>query len=236
MFCCSVIKVRVPLVWSSLFILSNQMKFVNNFFHLFSNFFLIRWNLCCFAFFSLTACIWYHLRFELSTVFLIFLIIYRILFLLYIDFIFLVIAAYPSILYLYCHNCLSQTNDTHLFAVFHSRISTMNGIIILQLRYYFWSICPINLLHAYQNNPSESWDFHPEESPLLPVVAKRNCQKQLNILVRWNRTSGNLGIRCLEVEITYVIMRVYSRSSLSKPYTSRIYLSCSASMLVIFIR
>ena len=70
-------------------------------------------------------------------VFLIFLIIYRILFLIYTNLIFLVIAAYPSILYLYCHNCLSQTNDTHLFAVFHSRISTMNGIIILQLRYYF---------------------------------------------------------------------------------------------------
>lgn len=48
--------------------------------------------------------------------------------------------------------------------------------------------------------------------------------------------SGNLGIRCPEVEITYVIMRVYSRSSLSKPYTSRIDLSCSVSMLVIFIR
>ena len=158
--------------------LSNLLKFVNNFFHLFSNFFLIWWKTCCFALFSLTACIWYHLGFELSTVFLIFLIIYRILFLIYTNLIFLVIAAYPSILYLYCHNCLSQTNDTHLFAVFHSRISTMNGIIILQLRYYFWSIYPINLLHAYQNNLSESWDFHPEESPLLPVAAKRNCQKQ----------------------------------------------------------
>lgn len=31
-------------------------------------------------------------------------------------------------------------------------------------------------------------------------------------------------------------MRVYSRSSLSKSYTSRINLSCSTSMLVIFIR
>ena len=158
--------------------LSNLLKFVNNFFYLFSNFFLIWWKTYCFAFVSLKACIWYHLGFELSTVFLIFLIIYRILFLIYTNLIFLVIAAYPSILYLYCHNCLSQTNDTHLFAVFHSRISTMNGIIILQLRYYFWSIYPINLLHAYQNNPSESWDFQPEESPLLPVAAKRNCQKQ----------------------------------------------------------
>jgi len=26
----------------------------------------------------------------------------------------------------------------------------------------------------------------------------------MNILVRWNRTSGNLGIRCPEVEITCV--------------------------------
>ena len=110
--------------------LSNLLKFVNNFFYLFSNFFLIWWKTYCFAFVSLTACTWYHLRFELSTVFLIFLIIYRILFLIYTNLIFLVIAAYPSILYLYCHNCLSQTNDTHLFAVFHSRISTMNGIII----------------------------------------------------------------------------------------------------------
>ena len=63
------------LVWSSLSILSNRKKFVNNFFHLFSNFFLIRWNLCCFALFSLTAWLWYHSHFKLSTVFLIFLII-----------------------------------------------------------------------------------------------------------------------------------------------------------------
>ena len=33
----------------------------------------------------------------------------------------------------------------------------------------------------------------------LPFIEK------LNILVRWNRTSGNLGIRCPEVEIIYVI-------------------------------
>ena len=63
------------LVWSSLSILSNRKKFVNNFFHLFSNLFLIWWNLCCFALFSLTAWLWYHSYFELSTVFLIFLII-----------------------------------------------------------------------------------------------------------------------------------------------------------------
>ena len=31
-------------------------------------------------------------------------------------------------------------------------------------------------------------------------------------------------------------MRVYSRNALSKPYTSRIDISCSASMLVILIR
>ena len=60
------------LIWSSLSILSNRKKFVNNFFHLFSNFFLIWWNLCCFALFSLTAWLWYHSYFELSTVFLIF--------------------------------------------------------------------------------------------------------------------------------------------------------------------
>ena len=47
--------------------LSNLLKFVNNFFHLFSNFFLIRWNLCCFALFSLTAWLWYHLFQHLST-------------------------------------------------------------------------------------------------------------------------------------------------------------------------
>ena len=65
----------------------------------------------------------------MSTVFLIFLIIYRILFLIYTNLIFLVIAAYPSILYLYCHNCLSQTNDTHLFAVFHSRLGYVAAVV-----------------------------------------------------------------------------------------------------------
>ena len=68
------------------------------------------------------------------------------------------------------------------------------------------------------------------------ALAEKASLSTMNILVRRNRTSGNLGIRCPEVEITYVIMRVYSRSSLSKPYTSRIDLSCSVSMLVIFIR
>ena len=36
-------------------------------FHLFSILFLIRWNLCCFALFSLTAWLWYHLFQHLST-------------------------------------------------------------------------------------------------------------------------------------------------------------------------
>lgn len=56
----------------------------------------------------------------------------------------------------------------------------------------------------------------------------------LNILVRWNRTSGNLEIRCPGSGNHR--MRVYSRNSLAKPYTSRIEISCSASMLVILIR
>ena len=66
----------LPLVWSSLSILSNQKEFVNNFFHLFSNFFLIWLILYCFALFSLTACICYHLFQHLSTPFFNFLIFF----------------------------------------------------------------------------------------------------------------------------------------------------------------
>ena len=36
--------------------------------------------------------------------------------------------------------------------------------------------------------------------------------------------------------ITCIIMRVYSRNALSKPYTSLIDLSCSASILVMLMR
>ena len=95
------------LVWSSLSILSNRKKFVNNFFHLFPNFFLIWWNLCCFALFSLTAWLWYHSYFELSTVFLIILKIYLISFLsTYIRHTIYVNTLY-MILYLCCLNCHS---------------------------------------------------------------------------------------------------------------------------------
>ena len=77
----------------------------------------------------------------------------------------------------------------------------------------------------------QNFDFHtPDRWWISPRII------QMNILVRWNHTSGNLGIRCPEVEITYVIMRVYSRNALFKPYTSRIDLLCSASMLVMLIQ
>ena len=49
-----------------------------------------------------------------------------------------------------------------------------------------------------------------------------------------NRLSGLAETAC--PGLRKPLMRVYSRDVLSKPYTSRIDLSCSASMLVIFIR
>ena len=81
-----------------------------------------------------------------------------------------------------------------------------------------------------------------DENIYLSIYSLNSYVFEYNLLntedrILYHRLQDKFDARLINGVITRVReQRCYSRSSLSKPYTSRIDLSCSVSMLVIFIR